>query len=427
MNKEQSLMSEGLDKDGLEQGDIIEVIPLTGRKYKFSLNRTEINFLSDDLMDDSACSKRLGRLDYESFHVRLSVVKTLGKHNKSKSRYKLSTIKGSGVKLNGQWVIEAFIERGDRLEVGFNKIIFSHPKEEIALDSRENFLENNKSLIQSRLSILLIGQTGVGKTSLAKKIHKASHRKGKFVHLNISSFSKNLIESELFGHIKGAFTGASMDKKGSLKEAHQGTLFLDEIDSLSKELQVKLLLFLDDYKIRAVGSSYEEEIDVRVILSSGRDLLELVNKDLMRKDFYYRITSGQIIHLPALRDRPERIKSFCESFSHQHGVLIKKNLIDFYFSLPWPGNYRQLEGHLHTKLVMAKGNKLDFDELDERLLVQSSELFEMNSQLNPPSLGEVKNAYIKKVFYESQSNYQVAAKKLKVSSRSIRNIIGEKL
>lgn len=129
------------------------------------------------------------------------------------------------------------------------------------------------------MPIFLSGETGTGKSTLAREIHDISSRsKEPFVQINIASFSQNLVESELFGHAKGAFTGALFEKRGIFLEANKGTLFLDEIDSLSFELQTKLLLFLDDLKIRAVGSNHDKKVDVRLIVASGENLEDLIQK-----------------------------------------------------------------------------------------------------------------------------------------------------
>src|SRR5690606_12983163 len=126
-------------------------------------------------------------------------------------------------------------------------------------------LNSSKKIIQSNLPILIEGETGTGKTTLAKSIHQMSERSGEFVHVNLSAFSENLMESELFGHLKGAFTGAYNDKKGAIERANNGTLFLDEIDSTSIAVQTKLLLFLDNYKLSPVGSGVMKKINCRIL------------------------------------------------------------------------------------------------------------------------------------------------------------------
>ena len=147
-----------------------------------------------------------------------------------------------------------------------------------------------------------------------KKIHRDSGKVGRFVHLNLSSFSRELVESELFGHTKGAFTGAVLEKMGAIKEAHRGTLFLDEIDSIDLEIQTKLLTFLDHGEYRQVGGGVQKS-SVRMIFSTGRENIKnLVEKGKIRLDFYYRIKNSLVINLPNLRDDKDLLKPHSEDY-----------------------------------------------------------------------------------------------------------------
>jgi len=244
-----------------------------------------------------------------------------------------------------------------------------------------------------------------------------------FVHINLSSFSEKLIESELFGHMKGSFTGAIAEKIGAFEQANGGTLFIDEIDSLPIELQAKLLIFLDEKKIRKVGGVKDLKVNCRLIFASGKNLRQLVANSQMRRDFYYRIISGAIIKLPTLRDNVQKIQSFCEEFEVENKVHMNQDLIDFYKSLPWPGNYRQLKSHLNKKRVIATGSKLLFDEMDEKLVQESSDLFDVNEYYQKDmSLDELKYHYVHNLLVKYKNNKSAVAKVLGITPRSVNTI-----
>lgn len=421
--KEHPDLSDYLDDQGIVEGDRVYVEPLSGKKYSFLLKRTEYDFVTEDIQISRVWKKPLGKLDYESFHVKVTLERNLGRKNVKKYRYRIKVVSGSPIKFNGVWVMEAFLEDLDVVEVGFNRIRFEKLERGSSLKQDHELTLNHKGLIQSKIPILLIGETGVGKTSLARKIHQVSERRGPFVHINISAFVESLVESELFGHVKGAFTGAIVDKIGAFEQAHHGTLFIDEIDSLSTEIQTKLLLFLDDYVGQRVGGRKSYQVDVRVIFSSGSDLKVMVKNAHMRRDFYYRIASGHVLKLPSLRDEPQKIIDYCKSFELRCNVKIDKKLTDFYQTLPWPGNYRQLKGHLERKKILSRSTHFDFDIYDEELIEQSSELVNLNQHKDFFSLDEVKEAYIKKVYYASDKNLTVTAKRLGISVKSIRRTV----
>ena len=426
--KEQPGISDYLDDNGICEGDIVEVEPLTGRRFKFPLLRTHYDLVSEDVAAkiNESWAKLLGSQEFESFHIQIYLEKSLGRQNTAKKRYRIKVLKGAPVKLNGILVLDAFLENNDCLDIGFNRIRLARKTLVTQkIGEHAEFLEKNKTIIKSKMAILLEGETGVGKTSLARKIHENSYQRGPFIHVNISSFSESLIESELFGHVKGSFTGAIRDKEGAFREAHRGTLFIDEIDSMSTEIQTKLLLFLDDLKGRAVGGCSDYQVDLRVIFSSGAKLTSLVQKGIIRKDFFYRISSGQVYKLNSLRDEAQLISDFCRRYAFEEGIRVSEKLIEFYKSLPWPGNYRELKGHLMRKKILSRSGKLDFDEVDESLIEQSSELNDISSNNDSYSLEEIKKAYIQKVFYQCDKNYTAASKKLQISTRSIRNVINK--
>jgi DNA-binding NtrC family response regulator len=283
----------------------------------------------------------------------------------------------------------------------------------------------DQQLISSQLKILLVGETGTGKSFLARKIHEKSLLKGQFISLNLAAFNSNLIESELFGHKKGSFTGAIADKVGAFQQAQEGTLFLDEIDSLPVDIQTKLLTFLDDNKFRRVGDSMELKIKTRLVFASGSPLEILVDQGKFRKDLYYRLKSGATFHLESLRDAPQRVKQLCENFSIKNEVTLTPRLIDFYQTLAWPGNIRQLLGHLEKKKVLSKSSKLDFDEFDEEMLLQSSNLLNLQDEKEILPLDTIKKNYAKKAYGHFEGNMALTAKRLMTSEKTIKSWLKE--
>lgn len=336
------------------------------------------------------------------------------------SRYLLRSLGRMPFKHNGVQSFEAFLERGDVVEIGFNRIHFLRPNSHLKL-AEENIVLTEQ-MITSTLNILIEGETGTGKTTMARMIHEESKRSGSFVHLNLSSFSPSLIESELFGHAKGAFTGAITEKKGAILEANKGTLFLDEIDSLNIELQTKLLLFLDNQEFRAVGGNRVQKAQVRLIFASGSKIKKLIEENRMRQDFYFRLTSGVVISLDSLRVNPKKIRELCADFEKKNYCVISEDLIDFYEQCLWPGNIRQLNSHLYKKRILANGKKLMIDKSDYDLLQEKASLdgYESN-QIR--SLEMVKLNYCLNVFNKMNKNYSKSAKLLSISPNTLKAIL----
>lgn len=424
LQKELSHVSDLLDARGLEEGDELYLSPLFGRKRGFRLNRSRIDFVSNNLPISSRGNyhKVIDSLDKEKLHYRLEVLRTIGRGGKAKLRYVLKTIQGAPFRHNGAFANEVFLEKGDRIDMGHNGLEVGALRS--GADDAGLIDQDSLRIIKSDLPVLLTGETGTGKTTLAKKIHELSRETAPFVHLNLSSFSKNLIESELFGHVKGAFTGALNDKQGAFREAGKGTLFLDEIDSLEPEVQTKLLIFLDEFKVRPVGGSSDRKAECRLICASGSNLKAAVKNGGMRKDFFYRIASGLNIDLPSLRYNEELLERLCHQFALEQKVNIETGLVEFYKSLPWPGNIRQLYGHLNKKVVTSSGSKLSYDRHDEALVGESSDLSHLSyDEAECSTLEEVKQEYVKAMYFRCGRNAKAAAKRLAISPKSVKNIL----
>ena len=426
MYKEMSLMSDYFDDKGVQEEDFIKIIPSYGKKKKVKIRRKVIDLYSTDLEHRHSAlsgSMLLPSQKNETFHIQIKQEEVRGRNNSPKKRYFIIVLQGCPIKLNGNYVFSAYLERKDMVEIGFNQLYFTAKETKTISEVDDHEILAEKSILNSKLPILIEGETGTGKTRLARKIHEKSFREGRFVHLNVSAFSQNLLESELFGHVKGAFTGALNDKLGGIREAQRGTLFLDEIDSLPLDIQTKLLLFLDDYRVRPVGSGIEYQVDLRIIFSSGQKLSQLVKRGSMRKDFYFRMSSGEVIGLKPLREDPIKIRQFCHSFENEKSIRFSKELIEFYESLPWPGNFRQLKGHLERKIIHSKNTMFRFDTLDEELLSQDSEIFSFTEDEDDLTLKEFKAKYATQIYFKYKNNYQLAATKLGISVRSLRNMV----
>ena len=225
-----------------------------------------------------------------------------------------------------------------------------------------------------KTTVLIQGESGTGKELIARALHDGSSRKDKpFIPLNCGAIPETLLESELFGHKKGAFTDAHADKKGLFKEADRGTLFLDEIGELPLSLQVKLLRVLQEGRIRPVGATRDEEVDVRVIAATVRDLRHEVQENRFREDLYYRLNVLQI-NVPPLRDRRDDIPLLVEHFIERNNERLGQQIRDLdsqarkvLLSYPWPGNVRELENTIERAVVLAEGDVLTAGDLPERM------------------------------------------------------------
>ncbi len=226
----------------------------------------------------------------------------------------------------------------------------------------------------SSASALILGETGTGKELIASALHRLSPRSGgPLVRVNCGALSDSLLESELFGHVRGSFTGAIANRTGRFEAAHGGSIFLDEIDSTSRKLQVKLLRVLQEREFERVGDTQTIRVDTRVIAASNRDLMQEVKEGRFREDLYWRLNVVPIV-IPPLRSRTEDIASLANYFvriynvaNDRHLTHIAPDALEALERHVWPGNVRELQNYIERAVVLAEGNTLTVDLLPEHV------------------------------------------------------------
>ncbi|MEQ1825574.1 MAG: sigma-54 dependent transcriptional regulator [Pirellula sp.] len=229
----------------------------------------------------------------------------------------------------------------------------------------QDVYRTTRRVAMSNASVLLLGETGTGKEVIANAIHQMSHRNGgPFVKVNCGALSESLLESELFGHVRGAFTGAVGNRAGRFETAHTGTIFLDEINSTSLHLQVKLLRVLQQKEFERVGDTETISVDTRVIAASNRDLASEIEQEKFREDLYWRLNVVPI-ELPPLRKRREDIPALIAHFLQHYSALndryvvhIQREAMQSLQDYHWPGNVRELQNYIERSVVMAESDEL---------------------------------------------------------------------
>lgn len=241
--------------------------------------------------------------------------------------------------------------------------------------SMQKVYELMEKVAHADSTVLIYGESGTGKELAAKAIHHHSARKdGPFVAINCGGLPEGILESELFGHVKGAFTGAVSDKTGLFQVADGGTIFLDEVSAASQVIQVKLLRVLQEREIKRVGDTKDIQVDVRVIAATNRDLSEEVKKGVFREDLYYRL-SVIPLQLPPLRERIEDIPLLVQHFLLKHSGPARENLkalgpgvMDIFLNYNWPGNVRELENVIERAITLCEGSAILARDIPENIL-----------------------------------------------------------
>jgi two-component system response regulator AtoC len=283
----------------------------------------------------------------------------------------------------------------------------------------------------TKSTVLILGESGTGKEVIARSIHRHSDRAQRpFVAVDCGALTETLLESELFGHTRGAFTGAVSDKKGVFQLANAGTCFLDEIGDISANMQAKLLRVLQEGEVRPVGAKEWLKVDVRVLAATNKNLTDLVQRGAFREDLYYRL-DVVTIQLPPLRERPEDIDPLLEIFVRRYSELARKQItaisneaLERLKTYSWPGNIRQLENAIEQAVVLSTHPVLTLEDLprEVRQGVAPSYSEAENESLvisDMPSLDEIKKRYVVYVINRLHGNISRAAKILKVDRRSL--------
>jgi DNA-binding NtrC family response regulator len=275
-------------------------------------------------------------------------------------------------------------------------------------------------------TVLVTGESGTGKELIAEAIHRHSRRSsGPYVTVNMAAVPESLVESELFGHIKGSFTGASASRVGRFEAANGGTLFIDEIGDLQPASQAKLLRALENRVVTPVGGNEERAVDVRIVAATNRRLEDMIHEDEFREDLYYRLNIVRI-SLPALRERPDDIpllvnhfiSRFCRACGYPT-MSAGDELMAFFRAYHWPGNVRELRNCIESMVVMANSDRLTIDNLPKMM---QGELRRDKIRLKVPenlTLAEVEETVIKQVLQRCGGNRTHAAHKLDISVRTL--------
>lgn len=307
-------------------------------------------------------------------------------------------------------------------QTSFNNIIARSPR-------MLEIFDTIRKIADYKTTVLITGESGSGKELIARAIHFNSPRANKpFVAINCSAIPDTLLESELFGYVKGAFTGAAKDKKGLFEEADGGTLFLDEVGDLPVPLQVKLLRAIQEEEIRRVGASQSIKIDVRLITATLKDLSQEIKKGTFREDLYYRLNVLPI-HLPALKERKEDIPLLVEHFTKRFNEEMDKAIegaspecLQAMSDYSWPGNVRELENTIERAMVLETSNLLTAEHLPDSI---------KNQEVNPAikaaanelsikkMMTIMEQELIKKALEKTNGNRTWAAKLLEISHRAL--------
>jgi two-component system response regulator AtoC len=283
-----------------------------------------------------------------------------------------------------------------------------------------------KKVAQYKSSVLITGESGTGKELVARAIHYNSDRKDKpLISINCGAIPENLLESELFGHVKGAFTDAIKSKRGLFEMAHQGTLFLDEVGELPQNLQVKLLRVLQDGEIRRVGDIHSSQVDVGIIAATAKDLASEVKNNRFREDLYYRLNVLPI-HIPPLRERKEDIPPLVDHFigvyNKKLGLQIRgasKKAMERFLQYPWPGNVRELENIIERAMILAEKDTIAIEGLLMHMQGDEGSGFSSSGLSIKKGAKEMEISLIKEALRQTGGNRLRAARMLEISYKAL--------
>ncbi len=292
-----------------------------------------------------------------------------------------------------------------------------------------------ETVAEVQSTILITGESGTGKELVARAIHDLSPRAEKpFISINCGAFTETLLESELFGYVKGSFTGANANRKGLFEAAHKGTIFLDEIGEMSPAMQVKLLRVLQERRVRPVGAHEEIAIDARVVAATNRDLKQMSNDGTFREDLFYRI-SVIPINLPPLRERrddiPDLVDHFIRKFCDQTGknLTLSPRTMQILENYSWHGNVRELEHTIERAVALERGDEIQPERLPEHVTNYNAE--RINSEFDLPEdginltahLDNLEKTYVVEALRKVGGNQTKAADLLQMQVRSLRHLL----
>lgn len=314
----------------------------------------------------------------------------------------------------GKWVPIDHSDSDGHRPSGFDRIIGQSP-------GMLKILQLVDKVAPSDSAILIQGESGTGKELIARAVHERSRRAHRpFVAINCGAFPDNLLESELFGHLRGSFTGATQDKEGLFVSAHQGTLFLDEVCEMSQSMQIKLLRVLQDWLVRPLGSTTGRPVDVRIISATNRDLLKEIDKGAFREDLYFRLCVVPV-RIPPLRERREDIPVLVEVFLsqfakkyHKAPLQLEPGTLELLSRQPWRGNVRELENFLERMNLLFDQSPLGPRDIKPHLSRRSSEDSEMRS-----SLAGHERTHILSVLIQCHWNQSEAARRLGIGRTTL--------
>jgi len=292
-----------------------------------------------------------------------------------------------------------------------------------------NLLVMLEKVADATSPVLISGESGTGKELIARAIHEAGPRvKQPFVPVNCGAIPENLMESELFGHVRGAFTDAVQDRVGLFQEADSGTLFLDEVGELPLSLQVKLLRAIQEQEIRPVGSSISIQVDVRIVAATARDLAREVEAGSFREDLYYRLNVLPL-YIPPLRERPDDIPPLLEHFLVAHSARMGRErpqiapaVVEAFLNYSWPGNVRELENLIERILVLSSHSRIEPEDVPSNIRLGFTKPTELGStdDLNLKArIRDLEARLIKEALDQSGGNRAEAARRLKISYPSL--------
>jgi DNA-binding NtrC family response regulator len=289
-------------------------------------------------------------------------------------------------------------------------------------------LDTAERAAHSNSTVLIRGETGTGKELLARAIHfNSSRRDNPLVTINCGAIPKELLESELFGHRRGAFTGAVADKKGRIERADGGTLFLDEIAELSPDLQVKLLRLVQEGETEKVGSEVTAKVNVRIIAATHRELQAMIEDGTFREDLYYRLAVIPLV-MPPLRERSEDIPDLVQHFfrisqkkNERPDLVMSPALLSYFVRYRWPGNVRELENVVERIVVLARGSEITIDDLPHFLRQEKDGIDALEIDLPPQgiSLEAIEKELIQKALHKCDWNQTRAARYLDISRKTL--------